>query len=59
MERREKKDYSSYRDCKLFLNEDRFEVVRVDCSIVSIPFFRIDVPSSSKSIQFGAKMTRA
>jgi len=59
MERREKEDCSSYKDCKLFLNEDRFEVVRVDCSIVSIPFFRIDVPSSSKSIQFSVKTTRA
>ena len=47
-----------YRGCKLFLSEDGFEVVRVDCSIASIPLFRIDVPSSSKSIQFGAKTTR-
>jgi len=42
----------------LFLSEDRFEVVRVDCGIASIPPFRINVPSSSKSIQFCAKMTR-
>ena len=42
----------------MFLSEDKFEVVRVDCSIASIPPFRIDVPSSSESIQFGAKMTR-
>ena len=42
----------------MFLSEDRFEVVRVDCSIASIPPFRINVPSSSESIQFGAKMTR-
>ena len=48
-----------YRGCKLFLNEDGLEVVRVDYSIASIPPFRIDVPSSSESIQFGAKMTRA
>ena len=26
--------------------------------VASIPFFRIDVPSSSKSIQFGTKTTR-
>ena len=30
MERRKKEDYSLYRGCKLFLSEDRLEVVRVD-----------------------------
>jgi len=59
VERREKKDCSSYGGCKLFLSEDRLEVVRVDCGIASIPPFRIDVPSSSESIQFCAKTTRA
>jgi len=58
MERREKKDSSSYGGCKLFLSEDGLEVVRVDCSVASIPPFRIDVPSFSESIWFGAKMTR-
>ena len=42
----------------MFLSEDRFEVVRVDCDIASILLFRIDIPLSSESIQFGAKMTR-
>ena len=42
----------------MFLSEDRLEVVRVDCGIASISPFRIDIPSSSKSIQFGVKMTR-
>jgi len=41
------------------LGEDRLKVVRVDCGIASIPPFRIDVLSSSESIQFGAKTTRA
>jgi len=59
MERRKKENSSLYRGCKLFLSEDGFEVVRVDCDIASIPPFRIDIPSSSESIQFGAKMTRA
>jgi len=60
MERREKKDCSSYRGCKLFLSEeDRFEVIRVDCGIASIPPFRIDIPSSSESIRFSAEITRA
>ena len=48
-----------YGDCKLFLSKDRFEVVRVDYGIASIPLFRIDVPSSSQSVQFGVEMTRA
>ena len=43
----------------MFLSEDGLEVVRVDCGIASIPPFRIDVPLSSKSIQFCAEMTRA
>ena len=42
----------------MFLSEDRFEVIMVDYSIASIPLFRIDVPSSSESIQFSAKTTR-
>ena len=42
----------------MFLSEDVFEVVKVDCSIASIPLFRIDIPSSSESIQFCAETTR-
>ena len=41
------------------MSKDRFEVMKVDCDIASIPPFRIDIPLSSKSIWFGAKMTRA
>ena len=33
--------------------------MRVDCGVASIPPFRIDVPSSSESIWFCAKTTRA
>jgi len=40
------------------LSEDGFEVVRINYSVASIPPFRIDVPLSSESIQFDAKMTR-
>ena len=47
-----------YRCCKLFLSEDKLEVVRVDCGIASIPPFRIDVPLSSENIQFDAEITR-
>ena len=42
----------------MFLSEDWFEVVRVDYGIASIPYFRIDIPLSSESIQFGTKITR-
>jgi len=41
------------------LSEDELEVVRVDCGVASISLFRIDIPSSSESIWFGAKTTRA
>ena len=56
--RREKKNCSLYGDCKLFLSEDRFEVVRVDCGVASIPLFKIDILLFSKSIWFGAEITR-
>ena len=58
MEGRKKKDSSLYGGCKLFLSEDVLEIMRVDCGVASIPPFRIDVPSSSESIQFCAEMTR-
>ena len=58
IERKEKKDSSSCRDCKLLLSEDRFEVVRIDYGIASISPFRIDILPSSESIWFGAKTTR-
>jgi len=50
---------SLYKGCKLFLSKDELKVVRVDCSVASILLFRIDIPSSSKSIWFSAEMTRA
>jgi len=58
MEKRKKKDHSSYGGCKLLLSKDGLEVVKVDCGIASIPPFRIDIPLSSKSIQFSAETTR-
>ena len=58
MKERKEKNSSLYRGYKLFLSEDWFEVVRVDYSIASIPLFIVDIPSSSKSIWFGAKITR-
>jgi len=58
VERREKKDGSSYGGYKLFLSENGLKVVKVDCGVASISPFRINVPSSSKSIQFGAEITR-
>jgi len=56
--RREEENSSSYKSYKLFLSEDWFEVVRVDYGIVSILLFRVDILLSSKSIWFGAKITR-
>ena len=53
-----KKNSNLYKGCKLFLSEDWFEVIRINCGIVSIPFFRVNVLPSSESIQFGTKMTR-
>ena len=59
MKRRKEEDGSSYGGYKLFLSKDRLKVVKVDCGVVSIPPFRIDVPSFSKSVQFGAQTTKA
>ena len=42
----------------MFLSEDWFEVVMVDCDIASISLFRIDILLSSENVQFGSKMTR-
>jgi len=50
MKKEEEEDSSLYRDCKLFLGKDWFEVVRVDCGIASISPFRIDIPLSSENI---------
>ena len=57
-ERRKEEDSSSYGGYKLFLSEDEFEVIRVNCGIVNILSFRINILLSSESIRFGTKMTR-
>ena len=56
--RRKKEDSSLYRGHKLFLSKNWFEVVGVNCSIASIPLFRVNIPLFSESIQFGAKTNR-
>jgi len=58
MKERKEKDSRSYSGCKLFLSEDWFEVVRVDCDIASISLFRVDILPFSKSIWFDTKITR-
>jgi len=58
MEKKKEKDSSLYKDYKLFLSKDWFEVIEVNCDIDNILFFRIDIPLSSESIQFGTKITR-
>ena len=55
---RKKKDYSLYSDCKLFLSENWFKAVKVNYNMASIPLFRVDIPLSSESIYFGAKISR-
>jgi len=58
MKRMKEEDSSSYGGCKLFLSEDWFEVVRVDCGVANILLFRIDISLSSESVWFDAKITR-
>ena len=53
IERRKKKNCSSYRGYKLFLSEDWFEAMKVNCSIASI-----SILLSSENILFGAKTSR-
>jgi len=59
VEERKRKDCSLHRDYKLFLDKNWFEVVRVDCNIAGISFFRINILLSNKNIQFDTKMFRA
>jgi len=47
MERRKKKNCSSYKGYKLFLDKNWLEVIRVDCGIASISLFRIDISSTA------------
>ena len=42
----------------MFLSEDWFEIIKVDCDVASIPPFRIDILPSSESIWFSTKITR-
>ena len=42
----------------MFLSKDWSKVVRVDYGIASTLPFRINIPLSSESVQFSAKMTR-
>ncbi len=44
---------SSMERCgELFLSEYRLEIVRIDCCILTIPLFWIDVPLSSECVRF-------
>ena len=38
------------------MNENQFEVVRVNCGIASISLFRVNIPLFSKSIWFGTEI---
>ena len=43
---------------KLFLGEDRTEIVGVNSGIIISPLFRVDVLSSSQGVQFHTKVPR-
>jgi len=58
MEREKEEDSSLCRGYNLLLDEDWFEVMRVDCGIASISLFRIDILLFSERIQFDAKTAR-
>ncbi len=49
------KKSSMERHRELFLSENRPEIVRVDCCVLTIPLFWIDIPSSSECIWFSSK----
>ena len=42
----------------MFLREHGSEVSQIYAGVIASPLFRIDVPSSSKSIGFGTKASR-
>ena len=44
--------------CQLFGSEHGSVVLRIDSGIVAIPLFKIDIPSSSKSIRLGSEFSR-
>ena len=39
----------------MFLCEHRLEVSQIYAGVIAFPLFRIDVPSSSKSVRFGTE----
>ena len=42
----------------MFLHEHRSEVSQIYAGIITSPLFRIDIPSSSKSVGFGTEASR-
>ncbi len=53
------KESSTEGSGELFLSEYRAEIVRIDCCVLTIPLFWIDVPSSSECIRFPSKFPRS
>ena len=41
----------------MFLHEHGLEVSRIYAGIITSPLFRVDIPSSSKSVKFGAEVS--
>ena len=52
------KECSTEGSGELFLGKDWVEVVWIETGISGIPIFRIDIPPSSESVQFGSEMAR-
>ena len=42
----------------MFLGENGAEIVRINSSVVAIPLFGIDVPSSSQRVRFASESSR-
>ncbi len=59
MEGRSFEERSAERRGELFLSEYRAEVVRIDCCILTIPLFWIDVPSSSECVWLSSEFPRS
>ena len=43
--------------CKLFVNEHRSEIVRINSCIIPFPLFRVDIPLSSQCVRFVSEFT--
>ncbi len=59
MEGRAFKKSGVERGRELFLSEYRVEVVRIDCCVLTIPLFWIDIPSSSECVWLSSEFSQS